>query len=304
MILRVCSTPGACVDMNGSEQVSKTAVLTDSASDIPRELEEKYGIDILPFSIVVDGQSYAERVDFTNEQYYEMLTKAEGIPKTSQITMLRFLEKFCAYADEGYTDVIFVSINSAGSNTYNAACMAAESLRDERPGCTMNVHVVDSHTYSMTYGWHVCEAARKLQAGADVKSVVEYLEDQLARMEIMLSMYTLRFVKKERPCLCGSRIRRRAARPAPHHPYGGRHHLHHRQGARRQRRDARAHRPDQKTDGRGHALSHRRNGRWQRQNAGQDVQKRIRLCAGRHFPAGSGRRHEHRPQCRGHRIPG
>ena len=80
--------------MNGSEQVSKTAVLTDSASDIPRELEEKYGIDILPFSIVVDGQSYTERVDFTNEQYYEMLTKAEGIPKTSQITMLRFLEKF------------------------------------------------------------------------------------------------------------------------------------------------------------------------------------------------------------------
>lgn len=89
MILRVCSTPGACVDMNGSEQVSKTAVLTDSASDIPRELEEKYGIDILPFSIVVDGQSYTERVDFTNEQYYEMLTKAEGIPKTSQIDLRR-----------------------------------------------------------------------------------------------------------------------------------------------------------------------------------------------------------------------
>ena len=182
--------------MNGSEQVSKTAVLTDSASDIPRELEEKYGIDILPFSIVVDGQSYTERVDFTNEQYYEMLTKAEGIPKTSQITMLRFLEKFCAYADEGYTDVIFVSINSAGSNTYNAACMAAESLRDERPGCTMNVHVVDSHTYSMTYGWFVCEAAKKLAGGADMRTVVEYLEDAFARMEVALSVFTLRFIKK------------------------------------------------------------------------------------------------------------
>ena len=32
--------------MNGSEQVSKTAVLTDSASDIPRELEEKYKHDL------------------------------------------------------------------------------------------------------------------------------------------------------------------------------------------------------------------------------------------------------------------
>lgn len=176
--------------------MSKVAVMTDSACDIPRELEEKYGVDILPFQIVVDGQSYTERVDFTNEQYYEMLANAQDIPKTSQITMPRFLEKFCAYADEGYTDVLFVAINSAGSNTYNAAKMAAAALRDERPESDLRVHVIDSHTYSMTYGWHVCEAARKLQAGADVQSVVEYLEDMFSRMEVMLSMYTLRFVKK------------------------------------------------------------------------------------------------------------
>ncbi len=70
--------------------MSKIAILTDSASDIPRELEEQYGIDILPFQIVVDGQSYTERVDFTNEQYYEMLANAKDIPKTSQVTMTRF----------------------------------------------------------------------------------------------------------------------------------------------------------------------------------------------------------------------
>lgn len=176
--------------------MSKTAILTDSASDIPRELEEKYGIDILPFQIVVDGQSYTERADFTNEQYYGMLAGAKDIPKTSQVTMTRFLEKFCAYADEGCDDVIYVSINSAGSNTCAAACMAAAALQEERPDTSMRVHVVDSHTYSMTYGWHVCEAARKLQAGADVPSVVQYLEDAFSRMEVMLSMYTLRYVKK------------------------------------------------------------------------------------------------------------
>ncbi len=176
--------------------MSKIAIMTDSASDIPRELEEKYGIDILPFQLVVDGQSYTERVDFTNEQYYEMLAGAKDIPKTSQVTMTRFLEKFCFYADEGYDDVIYVAINSAGSSTYSAACMAAKALRDERPESALRVHVVDSHTYSMTYGWHVCEAARKVQAGADVPSVVQYLEDAFSRMEVMLSMYTLRFVKK------------------------------------------------------------------------------------------------------------
>lgn len=263
--------------MNGSEQVSKTAVLTDSASDIPRELEEKYGIDILPFSIVVDGQSYTERVDFTNEQYYEMLTKAEGIPKTSQITMLRFLEKFCAYADEGYTDVIFVSINSAGSNTYNAAAWPPESLRDERPGCTMNVHVVDSHTYSMTYGWHVCEAARKLQAGADVKSVVEYLEDQLARMEIMLSMYTLRFVKKS------GRVSAAAAfagellglRPIIHMVDDTTSTIAKVRGDSAVMPGLIVQTKKRMAEGTPYLIG--ATGRWQRQNAGQDVQKRIRL---------------------------
>ncbi len=176
--------------------MSKIAILTDSASDIPRELEEKYHIDILPFSLVLDGKSYTERVDFTNEEYYELLSKAQGLPKTSQITMLRFLEKFCEYADSGCTDLIYVSINSGGSNTYNAACMAAQGLAEERPGCTMNVHIVDSHTYSMAYGWFVCEAARKIQCGADARSVVDYLEDSFSRVEIALSVYTLRFIKK------------------------------------------------------------------------------------------------------------
>lgn len=176
--------------------MSKIAIMTDSASDIPRELEEKYGIDILPFQIVVDGQSYTERVDFTNEQYYGMLANAKEIPKTSQVTMTRFLERFCFYADEGYDDVIYVAINSAGSSTYQAACMAAKALAEERPDAALRVHIVDSHTYSMTYGWHVCEAARKVQSGADAPSVVQYLEDAFSRMEVMLSMYTLRFVKK------------------------------------------------------------------------------------------------------------
>lgn len=176
--------------------MGKTALLTDSASDIPRELEEKYAIDILPFHITIDNQTFVEREDFTFESYYGLLAKSVEIPKTSQITMLRFLERFCAYADEGYSDVIYVSINRAGSGSFDAARMAAGMLRDERPDCPMRVHVVDSRTYSMTYGWHVCEAARKLQSGADADTVVAYLEDKFARMEIMLSMYTLRYVKK------------------------------------------------------------------------------------------------------------
>lgn len=174
----------------------KFAVLTDSACDIPADMQKKYSIDILSFTITVDGESYVERVDFTNEQYYGMLANCTDIPKTSQITMMRFEEQFEAYLAAGVEDVLYVSINSGGSNTHSAALMARQNFLEEHPGCLMHITIVDSRTYSMGYGWFVCEAARKLAGGADMRTVAEYLKDAFARLEITLSVFTLKFIKK------------------------------------------------------------------------------------------------------------
>lgn len=176
--------------------MSKVLVVTDSASDIPEELRAKNEIVILPFTLTVDGKSYVERQDFTNEEYYEMLATCESIPTTAHITMIQFLDQFCKWADAGYTDVLYVSINSGGSNTYDAARMAAAQFPEERPESAMQIHIIDSHNYSMAYGWAVCQAAQKLKNGAAVSDVVDYLNAHFASVEVALSMYTLKFVKK------------------------------------------------------------------------------------------------------------
>ena len=51
----------------------KVAFLTDSCSDIPQELTDKYGIDVIGFHIMLDGKEYLERKDMTNDQFYEMM---------------------------------------------------------------------------------------------------------------------------------------------------------------------------------------------------------------------------------------
>ena len=38
--------------------MSKIAILTDSSCDIPQELAEKYGIDIMSFHILLDDVDY------------------------------------------------------------------------------------------------------------------------------------------------------------------------------------------------------------------------------------------------------
>lgn len=176
--------------------MSKIAILTDSACDIPRELEEKYSIDILPFTITLDGVSYTERKDFSFDEYYTMLREAKGTPSTAHITHIHFCEQFCKYVDEGYTDVLYISINSTGSATYDAARMAISALEEERPGHSMRIHLVDSHTYSMVYGWYVCEAARKIRNGAELAPIIDYLNDIFSRTEIVLAAYSLKVMKK------------------------------------------------------------------------------------------------------------
>ena len=68
----------------------KVKLITDSASDITPEDEERYGIDIMPFDITLGNESLKERVDFTAAEFLEMIDKSEYLPKTSQITVMRF----------------------------------------------------------------------------------------------------------------------------------------------------------------------------------------------------------------------
>lgn len=174
----------------------KIAVLTDSACDIPSELEAKYGIDIMSFVITLEGKSYLERKDFTNEEFYDMVRNAEKVPSTAQITAMQFCEQYCKYVDEGYTDVLHVTINAAGSGTHDAAIMAQSLLREERPEHHLNIALVDSHTYSYVQGEPIVRAARKLRNGAELDYIVGELNETYARQEIILSAFSLKQMKK------------------------------------------------------------------------------------------------------------
>ena len=151
--------------------MSKIGFLTDSCSDIPQELADKYGIEVVGFPINLDGTEYVERKDFTNDQFYEMMRKAQGVPTTA-------------------------AINAAGSSTYNNAIKGAEMLAEERPDHKLKIQIIDSHTYSMPYGWYFCECARKVRNGGELSTCVDELKRKLDCVEICLAAYSLKQMKK------------------------------------------------------------------------------------------------------------
>ena len=176
--------------------MSKYVVLTDSTCDLPEEAAKQHNIDIVCFKIALDGEGYTERVDFTPEQFCEMLKKASGLPTTAQITQFEFFDKFEEYDRQGVEQTLYISINAGGSGTNAAAHAAAAQFHEEHPDSRMEIFIVDSHAYSMAEGAGVIEAKQKLAAGETMESVVEYLNDKYAKMEILLTAYTLKVIRK------------------------------------------------------------------------------------------------------------
>lgn len=176
--------------------MKKFVVLTDSTCDLPEELVKQYDIDIMCFKIALDGEGYTERVDFTPEQFCELLKNAKGLPMTSQITQFEFYDRFEEYDKQGVEEVLYISINAGGSGTNAAAHAAAEQYAQEHPESGMKVYIVDSHAYSMAEGAGAIDAKKMLMDGKRMEEVVDYLNDKYARMEILLTAYTLKVIRK------------------------------------------------------------------------------------------------------------
>lgn len=172
------------------------AVLTDSACDLPEELAQQHHIDILCLKIALDGVGYTERVDFMPEQFSEMLRHSDGIPTTSQVTQFEFFDQFEAYDRDGVEEVLYISINATGSATNANAHAAAAQFREEHPDSRMTITIVDSHSYSVTYGLACCRASEMLSQGKTMDEVVAWLEDHFARLELVLTAYTLKVIRR------------------------------------------------------------------------------------------------------------
>lgn len=177
--------------------MSKIKLMTDSASDIPEELEKKYDIRILRFPIMLGDKSFYDR-DYDNLEYYKMLKESKDFPTHAQITVFEFEDLYKEYYEQGYDELIHVSIASKGSASYSNAVLAVENFFGHNPEAKgkYHIHVIDSGNYTGVYGMPLIRAAEKLEKGATSDEVIAYMQDWLDSAEVHFGCYTLEFVKR------------------------------------------------------------------------------------------------------------
>lgn len=178
--------------------MSKIQIMTDSASDISYADEKKYNISVIPFPITLGDKTYTSRVDFDNQQFFDLMAQYDEIPKTAQITPFQFQEIYLQQARAGVTDLVLVLINSKGSSTYDNSVQAIELFYEEYPEYrdVLHIHSFDGMGYNALYGSPVVHAAKMCAEGASLEEILNYLTDILPRRQIYFGIYDLKYAAK------------------------------------------------------------------------------------------------------------
>jgi DegV family protein with EDD domain len=178
--------------------MSKIKIVTDSASDIPLKHQDLYDIEVLPIKITLGDEVYTHRTEQGNTEFYEMLEDADSLPVTEAISAFEFGELYYDLFDQGYTDIIYISVNSEGSDTYYNAVQAKDQFFEDNTDAKskINIYCIDSKTYSAGYGYAAIQAAKMADKGTPATEIVKFLRDWFENCVVYFGLYGLKYARK------------------------------------------------------------------------------------------------------------
>lgn len=169
--------------------MSKIKIITDSTSDLPRGIAEKYDIEVLPLTIFFDKDEYRDWVDIAPNAFFERMRNSEKLPTTSQVNPNSFKEKYELFLKD-YDHIISVHLSSDASGTYNSAVIAREMVGEDK------VTVIDTRNYTYGFGQMVIEAAEMAGERRTKEEIVDRINYLIDNVKTLFVVDTLEYLKK------------------------------------------------------------------------------------------------------------
>lgn len=168
------------------------ALVTDSTCDLSQELIDLYQINIVPINLNFGDSHYLDKVTIQPNQFYNLLETHAEFPKTSQINEQAFTNIYSHLASH-YDAIIAVHLTGQFSGTYSNSVKAGKRISKE---FNIPVNVIDSKNLSGALGLLVLKAAKNIEAGESVESIVNSLEKDIVQSKIFVSVRNLKYMIK------------------------------------------------------------------------------------------------------------
>ncbi|MFF0391246.1 DegV family protein [Kitasatospora sp. NPDC004615] len=153
------------------------ALVTDSTAYLPQEAVDRHRIQVVPLSVAVGDEVFAEGVEISPKDVAEAL-RAKRRVTTSRPSPETFTAAYLAAAEAGARGIVSIHLSAELSGTAEAAQLAAATV-------PIPVRVVDSRLVGMALGSCVLAAAELADAldAARAETAVDRADVEADRVE-------------------------------------------------------------------------------------------------------------------------
>lgn len=169
-------------------------IVSDSTCDLPKELIEKFNIQIVPLHILLGEKEYLDGADITPDEIYAWSDANEDTPKTSAVGF-EDAEKVMKQIVDTQDEMIIFTISGKMSTTVNVFRMAADSL-----GIEDKVSVIDTGNLSTGVGMLVIEAAEMSLEGKTREEICQRIESLKEKEKVSFVVDTLTYLHRGGRC--------------------------------------------------------------------------------------------------------
>ncbi len=165
-------------------------VVTDSTSDLPADVAESLGIEVVPLNVHFGSDVYKDRVNLMPDTFYDKLINGNVLPTTSQPSVGEFIEVYERLGSDA-DGIVSVHISEKLSGTMNSARLASQQANADCP-----IEVVDTFQVSMGVGICAMEAAEVANSGGNMNQVILAARNAVTRSQCFFMLETLEFLQK------------------------------------------------------------------------------------------------------------
>ncbi len=167
-------------------------IITDSASDTPKWVIEKYQLHVIPTPVVIDEKDYFDGKTIVPEEFYDILRSGKDV-KTYHINSQMFYDNFLPYAKDK-DEVIYLCFSTGIAGTFNAANIAKTELLEQYPD--FDLTIIDTKCASLGFGLATNYALLMLKNGASKQEIIDGIEWHCGHMEHIFTVNTLEYLLK------------------------------------------------------------------------------------------------------------
>ena len=166
-------------------------VIADSACDLPPGLAAEHGIGTVPLDVRLGESGPDDMRTIEPVEFWRRCAVTSALPETSAPSPGAFAESFVQAAEEGCSGVVCLTLSSALSATYRAACRGADEVRGQ-----VEVRVVDTRTVSLGEALIALETARVAAGNNDLDAVEAAARAVVPGIRVFCAFDTLENVRK------------------------------------------------------------------------------------------------------------